>query len=154
MNLKSFSPFNRRHIQRRKNDPLELMRREFHHLLDHNPFQDRGMAGVKVDMREDKSGITVSAELPGVAEEDLSITLEKDFVTIKGEKKCEKEEKGESYYMSERSFGSFSRTIRLPYDVDASKVVAEFDEGVLTLKIPAPKNRSASGKSIKIKKKK
>ena len=112
------------------------------------------MGGIKVDMRENKDGITVSAELPGVKEEDVFVSLTKDLLSIQGEKKVEKEEKGESYYMTERSFGSFSRTLRLPYDVEAAKVNAEFDDGILTIKIPAPKTRIEKEKRIAIKKKK
>ncbi|EKE09145.1 MAG: hypothetical protein ACD_16C00211G0002 [uncultured bacterium] len=154
MDLKSLSPFSRHHTHLRKSEPFEAMRHEINHLFDLSPFHNFNMGGIKVDMRENKDGITVSAELPGVKEEDVFVSLTKDLLSIQGEKKVEKEEKGESYYMTERSFGSFSRTLRLPYDVEAAKVNAEFDDGILTIKIPAPKTRIEKEKRIAIKKKK
>lgn len=154
MDLKSLTPFNRRHIHRRKNDSLEGLRREFYSLLDYNPFQEVSLHNVRVDMHEDKNGVTISAELPGVEDEDISVSLYHDMLSIKGEKKSKKEEKSENHYMSERSFGSFTRSLRLPYDAEANKVEAEFDNGVLTIRIPRPKSHVAAEKNIKIKKKK
>lgn len=154
MDLKSLTPFNRRRAHRRKNNSLEGLRREFYHLLDYNPFQEVSLHNVRVDMHEDKGGLSVSAELPGVKEEDISISLYHDMLTIKGEKKSKKEEKDEHHYMTERSFGSFTRSLRLPYDAEANKVEAEFDNGILTLRIPRPKSHAAAEKNIKIKKKK
>lgn len=154
MDLKSLSPFSRHHHHLKASEPFEVMRHEINNLFDMNPFHDFSIGGMKIDMRENKHGMVVSVELPGIKEEDLSITLAKDLLTIQGEKKVEREEKGESYYMTERSFGDFSRTIRLPYEVEASKVKAEFDDGVLTITIPAPKARVEKEKRIAIKKKK
>jgi len=154
MDLKALTPFNRRRVHRRKNDSLEGLRREFHHLFDYNPFHEVSLHSVRVDMHEDKGGVTVSAELPGVKEEDINVSLYHDMLTIKGEKRSKKEEKGESYYMSERSFGSFTRSLRLPYDVEANKVEAEFEGGVLSIRIPRPKSHAEAEKNIKIKKKK
>jgi HSP20 family protein len=154
MDLKSLTSFNRRHIHRRKNDSLEGLRREFYQLLDYNPFHEVSLHSVRVDMHEDKGGVTISAEIPGVKDEDISVSLYHEMLTIKGEKKSKKEEKGESYYMSERSFGSFTRSLRLPYEAETNKVEAEFDNGVLTIRIPRPKSHVAAEKNIKIKKKK
>jgi HSP20 family protein len=92
-------------------------------------------------VREDASSITIEAELPGVEEKDVSVTLANGVLTIKGEKKLEKEEKNDSYHMTERSFGSFQRSLRLPDTVDDAKVEAHFDKGVL--KVTAAKKPEA-----------
>jgi HSP20 family protein len=99
------------------------------------------MAVPELDVRESGNAITIDAELPGVEEKDVSVTLANGVLTIKGEKKQEKEEKSENYYMAERSFGSFERSIRLPDTIDENKVEAKFDKGVL--KITAAKKPEA-----------
>jgi HSP20 family protein len=72
-------------------------------------------------------------ELPGVDAKDVSVTLANGVLTVTGEKKQEQEEKGESYYLAERSFGRFERTIRLPDTIDDARVEAKFDKGVLSV---------------------
>jgi HSP20 family protein len=78
----------------------------------------------------------ISLELPGVEEKDIDISIDDEVVTVKGEKKTSREEKGETWYFSERQFGSFSRSFRLPADADESKLSAELKDGVLTLSVP------------------
>ncbi|KAB2914419.1 MAG: Hsp20/alpha crystallin family protein [Hyphomicrobiaceae bacterium] len=104
------------------------------------------------DVRDDGKSITVEAELPGVEEKDVKVTLTGGVLTIKGEKKQEREEKKENYYLSERSFGSFERSLRLPDTIDDSKVEARFDKGVL--KVVAQKRPEAvkTERTIEIKK--
>ena len=106
----------------------------------------------ELDVRENTNAIVVEAELPGVDEKDVSVTVANGVLTIKGEKKHEKEEKGENYYLAERSFGSFERSIRLPDTVDDAKVEAKFDKGVL--KVTAAKKPEAvkAERKIEIKK--
>jgi HSP20 family protein len=95
----------------------------------------------ELDVRESGNAFVIEAELPGVEEKDVNITLANGLLTIKGEKKEQREEQGETYYRSERSFGAFERSLRLPETVDDSKVEARFDNGVL--KITAPKRPEA-----------
>lgn len=104
------------------------------------------------DVRDDGKSITVEAELPGVEEKDVKLTLADGVLTIRGEKKQEREEKKDDYYLAERSFGSFERSLRLPEGVDDTQVSAHFDKGVL--KIVAPKKPEAvkSERQIEIKK--
>jgi HSP20 family protein len=112
--------------------------------LFHRAGATAGFGGITVpdlDVRENTNSVTVEAELPGVDEKDVSVTLSNGLLTIKGEKKQEKEEKADNYYVAERSFGSFSRSIRLPDTVDEGKVEAKFDKGVL--KITAAKKAEA-----------
>jgi HSP20 family protein len=95
----------------------------------------------ELDVRENANSITIEAELPGVEEKDVSVTLVNGVLTIKGEKRQEKEEKSESYHLTERSFGSFQRAVRLPETVDDARVEAKFDKGVL--KVTAVKKPEA-----------
>src|SRR6516165_7240054 len=106
----------------------------------------------ELDVRENAKSMTIEVELPGVDEKDVSVTLANGLLTVKGEKKHEKEEKGESYFLAERSFGSFQRAIRLPDTVDDAKVEAKFDKGVL--KVTAAKKPEAvkAERKIEIKK--
>ncbi|MEW6357748.1 MAG: Hsp20/alpha crystallin family protein [Planctomycetota bacterium] len=102
-----------------------------------------------LDISETENAVTVKAELPGVDAKDVDVSLSGDVLTIKGEKKEEKEEKERSYHRVERSYGSFSRTLRLPATVDADKIEASFDKGVL--EITMPKKEEQKGKKIEIK---
>jgi HSP20 family protein len=78
----------------------------------------------------------IAVELPGVAEKDVHVTVDDGVVTVSGEKKTEREEQGESWYFSERQFGSFSRSFRLPPDAEEQKVEAKLKDGVLTVSVP------------------
>ena len=104
------------------------------------------------DVRENTNSIVVEAELPGVDEKDVTVTLANGVLTIRGEKKQEKEEKADNYHVSERSFGSFERAIRLPDTIDDAKIEAKFDKGVL--KVTAAKKPEAvkAERKIEIKK--
>lgn len=92
----------------------------------------------KFDVCESHDGIEVTAELPGVDQKDVEIILTKDMLTVRGEKKVERDEKKANWHMTERSYGSFSRTVALPYEPDADKVEARFDKGVLHIRMPKP----------------
>ncbi|MCK5090523.1 MAG: Hsp20/alpha crystallin family protein [Hyphomicrobiaceae bacterium] len=102
----------------------------------------------ELDVRETDTAIIVEAELPGVDEKDISVTVANGYLTIKGEKRSESEQSEESYYVAERSFGSFERSLRLPDSVDESKIEASFDRGVL--KVMAPKSAEAQKPERKI----
>lgn len=90
----------------------------------------------------DGAAYRIALELPGVAEGDIHLTVDDGVVTVKGEKKTEREEKGDTWYFSERQFGSFSRSFRLPPDADEGGVAAALKDGVLTVTIP---KKAASG---------
>jgi len=102
-----------------------------------------------LDVTETKSDLLVKAELPGMNPQDIEISLNEGVLTIKGEKKQEKEEKEEGYHLIERSYGTFTRSIRLPKDVQSDKINASFKNGVL--KVVLPKSEEAKKKEIKIK---
>ena len=94
---------------------------------------DRRMVAPRVDVKENGSQIVIEAELPGMEEKDVDVTLRDGVMTIKGEKKSEREEDKDDYHVSERSYGSFQRTFRLPDTVDDEKVEAKLDKGVLRI---------------------
>jgi HSP20 family protein len=116
----------------------------------------RGLANAgmvpDLDVHDDGKQLTIEADLPGVEEKDVSLTLNNGVLSIKGEKKSSREEKKADYYLSERSYGSFERALRLPETVDEGSLKASFDKGVL--KIVAQKKPEAvkSEKRIEISK--
>ena len=106
----------------------------------------RGEWAPSVDVSETKENILVKAEVPGMNPKDIDISLANDILTIKGKKQQETEEKEENYHRIERSYGSFSRSIRLPRDVIGEKIKASYKNGVLTITLP----KSEEAKEIKI----
>ena len=86
--------------------------------------------------RETEKEIRVSAELPGVGEQDVDISLNDDVLTIRGEKKFERTDDKENFHFVERSYGTFQRSLRLPFPVDPEQVQASFENGVLTVTLP------------------
>ena len=108
----------------------------------------------KIDVAESKDAIDVTAELPGVDEKDLDVTLANGMLTVRGEKRTERDEqdKDKNWHMVERSYGLFSRTIPLPFDPDPAKVEAKFDKGVLRIRLPKPAEVAQKQQKIEIKK--
>jgi HSP20 family protein len=98
----------------------------------------KGVYWPALDMTETADAVDVTAELPGVDAKDVEITAVGTMLTIKGEKKTEKETKEKDYYCAERSYGSFVRSVELPFDIDASKVEASFEKGVLKVHVGKP----------------
>jgi HSP20 family protein len=115
------------------------------------PYADDSSFVPSVDISEGDKEIKVSVELPGIDEKDIEVKLTKDTLTIKGEKKAEKEDKGEGYYHVERSYGSFYRTIPLTVKIDDDKVKAEFTKGVLTVTLPKSADAVSETKKIEVK---
>ena len=138
---------------------LEEMRKDMDRLFEEffSPITRRRRGWLKpemgvivpnIEMYDRKNEIVVKAELPGVAKEDIDLTITKDSLTLKGETKKEEEIKEENYYAAEISYGSFTRTIALPAEVDSEKAKASFKNGVL--EITLPKREEAKPKEIKI----
>ena len=101
-----------------------------------------------VDVAETDDEITVTAELPGVKQDEVDIAITDDVLTLKGEKKGGKEVKEKNYHRIERSYGSFQRSISLPSGVQADKAKAAYKDGILTITVP--KTEEAKPKQIKI----
>ena len=115
-----------------------------------NLSETYGIFTPRLDVTEDARTFTVTAELPGMSEKDIDLSLSGDTLIVRGEKKDEKEEKGRNYYFSERSYGSFSRTIKLPEGIESEKIEARFKNGVLTVKVPKSAKAVEEKKTIKI----
>jgi len=134
-------------VRRAWSDPVESLHREVSRLFDdffrgfdlawdESPA-DRWLSfSPRLDVVEDEDKITVSAELPGLEEKEIEVSLSPDALTISGEKKQEQESRGLGYYRAERSYGSFQRVIPLPCEIDEDKVEAEFRRGVLKVTLP------------------
>jgi HSP20 family protein len=124
----------------RSEHPLASFRTEFDRLFDDffgNFLPEKpALALPVVDIAEKDDRIELHAELAGVKPEDVSVSADEDTVTIKGEKKVEREEKNTNWFVTERSYGSFTRVLQLPALVDAAKAKASFKDGVLTVTLP------------------
>jgi len=130
----------------------EEMNRLFDDFFSGWPERRRGLLegewAPSVDVAETDEDIVVTAELPGVKQDDVEISVVDDVLTIKGEKKEEKEVKEKNYHRIERSYGSFQRSLSLPVGVQSDKAKATYKDGVL--KVTIPKSEEARPKQIKI----
>jgi len=132
--------------------PMTELQHEMNRLFgrffgDTTPFFDSFPAFPPVSVSENDKAFTVTAEIPGIAAEELDVRVDGNMLTIRGEKKDEKKDEKDNWYRVERSYGSFTRRIELPSAVDTAHVEASLDKGVLTLKLP----RAASDKAKAIK---
>ena len=149
-------------VRREHDDTIGSFYREMNNLMDRvfhgfdiEPFGSSelttGEFMPRVDVKEDEKEIKVTAELPGMEQKDIDVTLSRDSLTIKGEKQEEAEDKGKDYYRTERRYGSFQRMIALSAEVDEDKAEADFKNGVLTIKLPKTAKARESQKKIQIK---
>ena len=95
-----------------------------------------GFSSPNIDLYDDKEDLVVRAEIPGANEKDIDVSLEDGILSIKGERKLENEDKKDSYYRIERSYGSFSRSFRLPVKVKTNDAKASYKDGILEIRIP------------------
>lgn len=124
--------------------PASPVQRNFNQLFDEffNEFsfalRPSNGAGFNpsVDISENDTEIKIEAELPGLDEDDVEVSLADNVLTISGEKKAENEDEGENYYHLERSYGSFKRSVTLSHEVDADEIDATFKNGVLQITLP------------------
>ena len=143
--------------------PFDALRRQIDRVFEEFPLRksvtefepfERFLAGgpatPPVDLVEKDKAYEITAELPGLDDKNVEIKLSNGVLTISGEKKEEKEEKEEGYYFSERRYGSFKRAFRLPEGVDADKIEASFDKGVLTIRLPKTPEAQKAEKKIAI----
>jgi len=150
--------------------PLETLQREVDRIFDDFtrgtwrwPFMRQGRleplwrgelgwaASPAVDIAERDDAYEITAELPGMDEKDIELTVSEGTLTIKGEKSEEKEEKKKDYYVSERRYGSFQRSFGLPDGVDPDKIEAAFKKGVLTITLPKTPEAQKAKKKIAVK---
>lgn len=147
----------------RRPDPFEMMRE----VLSWDPFRQlapmaRGSEAAMpqfmptFDVKETRDALIFKADMPGVEEKDLDVTLTGNRLTVTGRREAEKRDEGERWFAYERSYGSFTRTFTLPDDIDGENIGAELKNGVLTLSIPKrpeakPKKISFKGLGDKVK---
>jgi HSP20 family protein len=164
MNFGSLIPWRDKRPARQEDyiDPFATFRREIDRVFE-DVFGDFaspaprlsnrvwGAVTPLVDVTDTEKEVVITAELPGLDEKDFEVTLAGDMLTITGEKKDEREKKnGNGYYM-ERRFGSFSRSLRLPFEASDETVEASFDKGLLTVRIPKPADVQSAVRKIDVK---
>jgi len=136
---------------------MEEMQRRFSSLLgwrgqdssDANEFMTATAWTPAVDVVEDDKEYLIKAELPELKKEEVSVTVENGVLSIHGERKCEKEEKGRKFHRMERCYGSFRRSFAIPDDANGEKVTAEFKDGLLHVHLA--KSEKAKPKAIEVK---
>jgi HSP20 family protein len=146
-------------VRREERNPFALFRKEMDALFDNffsgfdlQRFESSlGGFNPKVDVVENDKEIKVTAELPGIDEKEIDLSLSRGALTIRGEKQKEKEGRGKDYYRMERSFGAFSRVIPLPAEVDDENVQASFRKGVLSITLPKTVQELRETKKVPIK---
>lgn len=118
-------------------DPFNFLRQEIDRLFE----VSSSIEGLRpqFETKENENSIEITAELPGVLEENINLSLSNGVLTISGEKKSEEKSEDETYHITERQYGSFSRSLKLPYEPEQSDIVASFKDGVLKVTIPKPK---------------
>jgi HSP20 family protein len=164
MDFRDLIPFGRERrsvpVRRDRGEhPMEMFQREVNQLFDDFFRTPMGFGGgnqafaamPRVDVSESENEYEVTAELPGIDEKDIEVTLADNLLTIRGEKKAEREEKDKNFYLNERSFGSFRRAVPLPSDVDEDRVEANFKNGVLTVRLPKSPEAQAKTRRIEVK---
>jgi HSP20 family protein len=130
----------------------DFWRSPFRALADFEPlWSSKLAASFAVDITENEKAYEITAELPGMDEKNIDVNVVNGGLTIKGEKKDEKEEKKNDYYVSERRYGSFQRYFRVPDGVDTDKIEANFKKGVLTVTLPKKAEAQKPAKKIDIK---
>jgi len=141
----------------RREFPLYGIQRDINRIFDdffkefNIGFYEENRFAPKIDMTETEKEIVVRAEIPGVNEKEIDISLTQDMLTIKGEKKLEKEEKNENYYHLERSYGKFQRSVHLPVRVNENQVKAEYKNGILKIVLPKSGETKPNTKKIEVK---
>ena len=113
------------------------------------PFGN-GMVDVSFEVAESDDAIEITAELPGIDEDNVELSVNDGVLTVRGEKKAETEEKQKDYYLAERRYGAFQRAFRIPDSVDQDKIAAKFNKGVLHLTLPKHAEVVAKKKTIPI----
>lgn len=160
MNLNNLFPVRRRHNS--EPDVFRDLRSEVGRVFDdfNRIFPTSGSLDLneseryftqpRIDIRENDKSIDIVVDVPGVSESDIDVQLEGNKLTIKGERSEEKKEDSTDYKVVERSYGSFMRSITLPFDADPDKVDGKLDSGVLTLSIDKPEELEGKVKTVKI----
>lgn len=147
---------NARPLARYNEDPFTVMQRVIERSLGEGlgaiapAFTEAASMSVRVDVKEDEQAYHITADLPGLSEEDVNVTFDDGLLTIRGEKKVERDEAKDTWHITERSQGSFARQLSLPANVDEDRIEAEFDKGVLRITLPKQAAEQNAAKKIQI----
>ena len=135
-------------------DLNRVFRRNWLSAMGDRSAADAGTWAPAVDIYETGDSLTVEAELPGIDPKDIEVSVDEGVLTLKGERKLEKEVKEENYHRIERAYGVFQRSVRLPSDVDADSVKAYYDSGVLRVTVPKVEPKKPKSVPVEVEKKK
>ena len=142
-------------LETQQHDPFSVLHQEMNRLFDSfSGFPANRWSNdlsPRLDVSESEKEIDIDAELPGFDAKDVDVTLAGDVLTIRGERKNGHEEKTKNYHVNERSWGSFTRSVTLPFDADPDNVQASFDKGVLHIAIQKPGEMAAKTAKIPVK---
>jgi HSP20 family protein len=144
-------------LSRYSDDPFVAMQRVLQRTFDDAlngtsaAVSEAASMSVRLDVKEDDKSYAVTADLPGLKESDVDVTFDDGVLTIRGEKKVERDEKKDTWHLVERSYGSFARQISLPAGIQEDKIEAKFDKGVLTITLPKQTEAQKSAKKIQVK---
>jgi HSP20 family protein len=131
-------------------DPFSFLRQEIDRLFE----VSSSIEGLRpqFETKENDNCIEITAEVPGVAEEDINLSFSNGILTVSGEKKSEEKKEGETYHITERQYGSFSRSLKLPYEPEQNDITASFKDGILKIMVPKPKEMKPDVYKIPIQK--
>jgi len=160
MSLRDIIPFKKKNspMVRENDDPFSLLRRRMDEIFeDFLGYPEGRKFGASLngfrpdaDIVENDGEIKVSVELPGMDEKDIEVSIDRDSLVLRGEKREEKTDNAKGYYRMERTYGSFMRAIPLPAEIDQNKVNASFKKGVLTIRLPKSETALSRTKKIPI----
>lgn len=163
MNIKDWVPWHREKdmIKAEADHPIFSLQREMNKMFDSfsqslfdplhsKEFDFSKSAFPKIDVVEAEKEIKITAELPGMEEKDIDVSLSGDLLIIEGEKKAEKEDEKDGYRVMERSYGKFNRAIQVPTGVESEKIDAKFKNGVLKITLPKTEEAQKEKKKIKV----
>jgi len=135
-------------------DPFAALQRQLNNVFEGvvGPFPEGvAMAPLKLDVKEDEAAFHVTAELPGMSEKEVDVTFHDGTLTIRGEKKVERDEKKDTWHIIERSSGSFLRQLSMPTNIDEGKIEAKVEKGILTVTLPKMTEETSQATKIEVK---
>lgn len=154
MSLRSYIPVARAYVE----DPIVSMQRALHRSFDevmrglpNLATTDAASLSLRLDVKEDEKAYHITADLPGLSEKEVEVMFDDGVLTIRGEKKVERDEKKDTWHIVERSSGSFARRLSLATAIDEAAIDASFDKGVLTVTLPKQAQEKAGARKIEIK---
>lgn len=153
-NYLSLIPADKRKVSVFSGEPALAFQREMNRFLD-RASSVQATAGLtesllSLDVCESEKEIVISADMPGVSQKDISITLSNKLLTISGNKETERTKEEGNYHLTERCFGSFTRSLELPMEVDPDKIEAKYSRGVLSIRLPKSERAQANVRKIEV----